>query len=92
MIFCFCFLKSNFQAKLRTALEWVSDPSSLCESVGEKSLRSCLDDANFIANKLDSDQLHIGDSCTAINSLLNNLCTFTREGKVIKPPNFVSSN
>lgn len=68
--------------KLRPALDWLNDPHSQCDSMGEKSLRSALDDASFIGNKIECDELSINETCAAIDSLLSNLCVFTRDGKV----------
>lgn len=64
-------------------MEWLADNNSVCGGIGEKSLRNAIEDASSIANKLQSSQNEpILNSITTIKSLLNNLCTLTRDGKV----------
>jgi hypothetical protein len=62
-------------------MEWLVDNNSVCGGIGEKSLRNAIEDASSIANKSSQNEL-ILNSITTIKSLLNNLCTLTRDGKV----------
>ena len=62
-------------------MEWLADNNSVCGGIGEKSLRNAIEDASSIANKSSQNEL-ILNSITTIKSLLNNLCTLTRDGKV----------
>ena len=74
---------SSYEAKIRPALDWLADPNALCGGSGEKLFRNALEDANTIANKLESDHSEpIQYSINSLRNVFNDFCILTKEGKV----------
>ncbi|KAI7693994.1 Vinculin [Sarcoptes scabiei] len=78
-------LKKAYNAilgKLATAHDWLEDPSAVTGGVGEKSVRSIIENARRISNiVLPEDRDPIRKSANDIESMTNALCELRDDGK-----------
>ena len=79
-------LKKAYNAilsKLAPAHDWLEDPTAVTGGVGEKSVRSIVENAKRIADLvLPEDRDPIRKSANDIESMTNSLCELRDEGKI----------
>lgn len=82
-------LKKAYNAilsKLAPAHDWLEDPTAMTGGVGEKSVRSIIENARRISDLvLPEDKDPIRKSANDIESMTNALCELRDEGKIATP-------
>lgn len=70
---------AGFEAKLNAACDWLNDKQAVCDSLGEKSLRNALNDAQIILSKLNCES---DEPIQNLKKLTDDLCQLIIQGKV----------
>lgn len=78
-------IKNNFEAKLKPALEWLSNENNTHNVLGEKTIYEVLEEANLLSSKLNPLQANNFNSLTSeIKNQISTLNKVSKNGEVIK--------